>query len=129
MARALLVCLAGAIGTGARWWASGAALRVFGPGFPYGTLIVNVVGSFVLAAIMHLGLRTQLIGPDARLVLGTGFCGGFTTYSTFNYETMKAIQDGAWATAAANVVVTVVVCLAAGVVGWTAAGWIAGGRT
>src|SRR5262249_264925 len=103
--RFALVCLAGALGTGARYWASTAALRAFGPAFPYGTLIVNVVGSFVLAAIMQLSLRS-LVSPDLRLVLGTGFCGGFTTYSTFNLETMQALREGAWALAAANVVGT-----------------------
>ena len=125
MSRALLVCLAGAIGTGARYWVSGAALRALGPAFPYGTLFVNVVGSFVLAAIMHLALRAT-ISPDLRLVLGTGFCGGFTTYSTFNYETMKSLQDGAWGLAAANIVATLMVCMLAGLAGWAVGSW--GGR-
>ena len=126
MVRAALVCLAGALGTGARWWVSGAALRAFGPGFPYGTLIVNVAGSFVLAAIMVLGLRTTALSPDLRLYLGTGFCGGFTTYSAFNYETMQSLQQGAWARAAASVLATMTLCMLAGLAGWALSGWVAG---
>jgi len=79
----------------------------------------------VLAAVMHLALRGGMVSPDLRLVVGTGFCGGFTTYSTFNYETMKSLQEGAWALAAANVAVTLVVCMLAGFAGWAAAGWLA----
>jgi CrcB protein len=123
--RLALVCLAGALGTGARYWAAGAALRAFGPSFPYGTLIVNVAGSFVLAIVMHLSLRASLVSPDLRLVLGTGFCGGFTTYSTFNFEVLKALQDGDWRLAALNVAATLAACILAGLAGWTMAGWIA----
>ncbi|HET9315661.1 MAG TPA: CrcB family protein, partial [Vicinamibacteria bacterium] len=87
MGRFLLVCLGGAVGTGARYLVSMAALRLLGAGFPYGTLTVNVLGSFLLGAIMHVGVTTTLLSPTARLVLATGVMGGFTTYSSFNYET------------------------------------------
>jgi len=124
MVRVLLICLAGAIGTGARYWASDVALRVLGPAFPYGTLLVNVVGSFVLAAIMYASVSAGVLSPTMRLVFGTGFCGGFTTYSTFNYETMKYLQAGAYGLAAANIAGTLVACMAAGFAGWTVAGWL-----
>ena len=121
MIRILLVCIAGAVGTGARYWTSAAALRAFGPAFPYGTLTVNVVGSFALAVIATLAIRAGVLSPTLQLTLGTGFCGGFTTYSTFNFETMKYLQEGAWRLALANVALTLVTCMAAGFLGWLAA--------
>jgi CrcB protein len=93
----------------------------FGAVFPYGTLAVNVIGSFFLGAIMHVGLTTELLSPTLRLALGTGVMGGFTTYSTFNYETLKLFQEGAWLTGIANVLVTLLGGLTAGLLGFLAA--------
>jgi CrcB protein len=115
--RFLLVCLGGAAGTGARYLLGGWVLRLMGPAFPFGTILINAVGSFLIAAIMHLGLEATVISADARVVLTTGVLGGFTTYSTFNYETLRLAQQGAWAFAALNLAVTVVACLLAGVLG------------
>jgi fluoride exporter len=126
MSRFLLICFGGALGTGARYLLSGWVLRSLGAGFPLGTLSVNVIGSFLLAVIMHVGLTTGMLSPDARLVLGTGVMGGFTTYSTFNYETMQYMQEGAFGLAALNVAVTLVACLAAGGLGIVLGRWIAG---
>lgn len=117
MARFLLICLGGALGTGARYlislWLAGLA----GAAFPLGTLVVNVAGSFLLAAIVELSLATALIGPDARLILGTGVLGGFTTYSTFNYETLALLREGTWGLAALNIAATLAGCLIAGAIG------------
>lgn len=124
--RLLLICLGGALGTGARYLLSGWVLHKLGPGFPYGTLAVNTIGSYLLAAIMYAGIETTAMPPTLRLVLATGVMGGFTTYSTFSYETMRYLQDGAWAVAVANVAVTVVGCLAACIGGWATARWIIG---
>jgi CrcB protein len=126
MSRFLLVCLGGAAGTGARYLLSGWVLRAFGPAFPYGTLAVNFIGSFLLAAIVYLGVEAAVIPPTMRLVLSVGVMGGFTTYSTFSYETMGYLQDGAYAIAALNVAATVVCCLAACFLGWAAARSLAG---
>lgn len=123
MGRALLICLAGAAGTGARYWAALVSTRWLGPSFPYGTLFVNVVGSFLLAGIAVLGGASGALSPTARLVLGTGFCGGFTTYSAFNQETLTYLHDGAIGLAALNVLGTLVACLAAGLAGWSLASW------
>ncbi len=117
MSRFLWICLGGACGTGARYLLSGFVLRVLGPGFPYGTLAVNVVGSFLLGAIMHVGLETQALVPTLRVALTTGALGGFTTYSTFNYETLGYLQEGRVALALANVAATVLLCLLAGIAG------------
>src|SRR5450432_345625 len=111
MGRLLWISAGGALGTAARYLLSVWLLGVLGPAFPYGTLAVNVIGSFLLGVIMHVGLTTSLLSPTARLVLGTGVMGGFTTYSTFNYETLRYLQDGAWGLAALNVATTLVVCL------------------
>jgi CrcB protein len=115
--RLLLVCLGGAAGTGARYLFGGWAQRTLGVGFPYGTLIINAVGSFLLVMIMHLSLETGAISPDARVILGTGMMGGFTTYSTFNYETFRLFQQGSFGTAALYLLATVVGCLGAGALG------------
>lgn len=121
MSRILLVSLGGALGSGARYWVSTWALAVFGPAFPYGTLAVNVIGSFLICAVMHLGIEAELIPATLRLFLTTGIMGGFTTYSAFDYETYRYTQQGAYGLAALNVVVTLVACFAAGAAGDTVA--------
>lgn len=114
MTRFAWICLGGAVGTGARYLLSGWMLATIGAVFPWGTLAVNVLGSFLLGAIMHVGLATPLLSPTVRLTLGTGVMGGFTTYSTFNYETIRQLQDGAWPLALAYVGATLLGCLVAG---------------
>jgi CrcB protein len=127
MARFFWICFGGAAGTGARYLVSGWALRALGAGFPYGTLAVNLSGSFCVGFLMQVGLSTPLMSPTLRLCLTTGVMGGFTTYSTFNYETIRYVQDGAWLLAAANVAVTLVACLAAGFAGLAAGRALFGG--
>jgi CrcB protein len=121
MSRFLLVCLGGALGTGARYLLSGWTLKALGPAFPYGTLAVNVLGSLALGALMYVGTETAALPATARVVLATGVLGGFTTYSSFSYETLRYLQDGAWTLAGLNVTVTVVGCLAACLLGWAGA--------
>jgi CrcB protein len=112
MMRFLLVCLGGAIGSGARYATVVWATRQFGLGFPYGTFAVNTVGSFTIALVV------QLIAPsELRLFLVSGVLGGFTTYSSFNEETLLLMRTGAWGTAVANLVATVLACLVAGMLG------------
>jgi CrcB protein len=117
MARFLLICLGGAVGTGARYaitvWSRGA----LGASFPFGTLIVNVVGSFLLGIIMVVGLGSEAISPTVRLTLGTGVMGGFTTYSSFNYETLKLLEDRSYAWATLNLAATLLGCIVAGWLG------------
>jgi CrcB protein len=119
MARLFWVCLGGAVGSGLRYLLSGWVMRQTGPGFPYGTLAVNVLGSFLLGAIMEAALMSTF--PETlRLALTTGVMGGFTTYSTFNYETLESFRVGNWGMGIVNVSVTVLACLVAGVLGlWT----------
>ena len=124
--RFLLICLGGAVGTGARYLIATGAPRLLGTSLPYATLIVNVVGSLLLGAIMHVGLTTNLMAPSARAVLATGVLGGFTTYSTFNYETIEYLRAGAFGLAALNVTLTLVLCLLAGALGLALARWLVG---
>jgi len=127
MSRFLWICLGGAAGTGARYLISGWALAVLGPAFPWGTLIINVSGSFLLGILMQVGLTTTLFSPTLRLALTTGVMGGFTTYSTFNYETIRYAQGGSWQVAIGNVAATVFVCLVAGLAGIALGRWMFGG--
>ena len=117
MARFLLICLGGAIGTGARYLVAVWMARAVGTAFPYGTLLVNVSGSFLLGLLMQLPLSTQVISADMRLIIGTGLLGGFTTYSTFNYETLALLREDAWGVALANTAATLIGCLVAGALG------------
>jgi CrcB protein len=115
--RFLLVCIGGAIGTAARYLTALWVPTLLGSSFPFATLIINTTGSFLIAFVMHVGSSTEILSPDLRTMLTTGVMGGFTTYSTFNYETTEFLREGAWAMATANIVGTVVICLAAGYAG------------
>lgn len=126
MARFLWICLGGAVGTGARYLLSGWLARTAGIGFPWGTLAVNVIGSFLLGLIMQIALGTDLLSPTLRLTLTTGVMGGFTTYSTFNYETLQYLQQNDWLMGFLNLSVTVIACLAAGSLGLVAGRMLAG---
>lgn len=117
MNKLFLVVLGSGLGGGARYLVSTWVLGRLGPGFPWGTLTVNVLGSFLLGVVMQVSLSTEAISPEVRLLLTTGFMGGFTTYSTFNYETLRLFQDGNWSVALINSTTTFVSCLVAGFFG------------
>ncbi len=117
MGRFLLVCLGGALGSGARYLVSTWALTAFGPGFPRGTLLVNATGSFLLAVVMTVAISTEAVSPELRLFLGAGIMGGYTTYSSFNWETIALAEQGSLGLAALNVGLTVVTCLLGGLAG------------
>jgi fluoride exporter len=121
MARFFLVCFAGALGTGARYLVGLGAGRYLGTSFPFGTLLVNLVGCFVLAGVAELAMDTAMVSPTLRVVLGTGFCGGLTTYSSFNLETSRLLQEGAWRAASLNLAATLAGCFVAGLLGIVAA--------
>jgi CrcB protein len=115
---ALLYCwiaLGSALGGVARYWCSGVAARLFGETFPWGTLFVNVSGSFLI------GVFATLTGPDGRMFAGStarqfvmfGLLGGFTTFSSFSLQTLSLAQDSEWLQAGGNIVGSVVLCLLA----------------
>lgn len=109
----LWIAVGSALGGIARYWCSGFAARLIGETFPWGTLIVNVVGSFVI------GLFATLAGPDGRVFMGTtarqfvmvGLCGGYTTFSSFSLQTLNLMHSGEWPQASLNVAASVILCL------------------
>jgi CrcB protein len=120
------VALGGALGSVARYAFSGVAVRWLGAGFPYGTLFVNVTGSFtigLLAALVASDGR-PLLGADARAFLLVGVLGGFTTFSSFSLETLNLARSGALGPAILNVAASVVLCLAGVSLGFASAAWL-----
>jgi len=115
--RLLLICVGGAVGTGARYLLGGLVARWLGADFPYGTLLINVLGSFLIGLIQQVGLSTLLIPDTLRLVLTIGVMGGFTTYSSFSYETLKLVETGSWVAATVYVTLTTALCLGCCAVG------------
>lgn len=117
MERFLWICLAGALGTGARYLVGVWAGNRFGDAFPYGTLVVNLGGCLLMGFAMHASLAIASVSPTLRLAITTGFLGGLTTYSSFNAETTKLVEDGAYRAALVNFGLTTLGCFAAGLLG------------
>jgi fluoride exporter len=107
----LAVFIGGGLGSLLRYACSGAVYRVMGQDFPYGTLAVNVAGSLLLGALMELANARMLLPPPWRIFLTIGLCGGFTTFSTFAYETVALASAGSWALAALNASGSLLLCL------------------
>ena len=124
----LWIALGSAVGGASRYWCYGWAARHLGDAFPWGTLVVNIAGSSII------GLFATLSGPEGRLLIGSstrqlvmaGFCGGFTTFSTFSLETLNLARDGQWGWATANILASVGCCLLGVWLGHTAATLING---
>jgi CrcB protein len=114
--RLVLVCVGGALGSAARFLVATWAAESFAAGLPRGTILVNLAGSYLIAVVVGLS-TTAAMSPEVRLFLTTGVMGGFTTYSSFNYETLHFLDEGAIAYAVANVAITVVGCLVSGSLG------------
>jgi CrcB protein len=116
MHRLFWICLAGAAGTAARYFVGLWAARRLGPEFPYGTLIVNLVGCFLIAFVMNVAVAKSW--PETtRLAVTVGFLGGFTTYSSFNYETTGLAGSGAVGLATVYLLLTLLGGFAAGLLG------------
>ena len=117
------IALGSAIGGMARYWCSGASALLLGETFPWGTLIVNVVGSLII------GFVATLTGPDGRIFVSTtarqfmmvGLCGGYTTFSSFSLQTLNLMNDGQWLYATLNIGASVILCLVAVWLGHVAA--------
>jgi CrcB protein len=118
---ALLVAVGGAIGSLLRYLVTVALAGSLGAAFPYGTLVVNLGGSFLLGVLAEAFGGATILGVDARLVLGVGLLGGFTTYSSFNLELLRLVEEGMLARAALYLGTTLLGCLAAGALGLAAA--------
>jgi len=103
--------LFGAMGCLARYFVSGWTYNLVGRSLPYGTLAVNILGSFLLGLVMEGSLRSSLLSPEVRMGIGIGFMGGFTTFSTFSLETWRLIEDGSFLQAGANILLNVLICV------------------
>ena len=121
------VAFGSAVGGAARYALSGLLQRLTATTFPVGTFVINVSGSFLLAFLLRVALRSPSVTPELRLALTTGFCGGFTTLSTFSYEAMALIESGAWPRATAYVLGSVLGSLAGALLGILLARLIARG--
>lgn len=117
----LLVALGSAVGGVSRFVLSTVVQERTGSLLPMGTLMVNVIGSFVVAFLLRYAMETPALTPEARALLATGFCGGFTTFSAFSYETLRLAQDGDYGRAVLNVVLNLVLSLLFAVAGFIAA--------
>ena len=115
-----LIFLGGGIGATARYGLQGAVYRVTGPDFPYGTLVVNVLGSFLIGFLMVSFEERFLVNPSLRVFLTIGILGGFTTFSSFGYETLALLRSGENGRALLNVAANVVLGLGAVWLGWSA---------
>jgi CrcB protein len=113
----LLVGVGGFVGSVARYLVAVLFANQFSSVFPFATLTVNVVGCFLIGIIFALSDRGNILSPEWRVLLTTGFCGGFTTFSTFSYESLRLLQDGEYLYVGAYVFASVVVGLAATYVG------------
>jgi fluoride exporter len=100
----LAISVGAIVGANLRYWMSRSAVRWLGPVFPYGTLSINVLGSFVLGFFLVWTSERVLVDPRWRLLIAVGFCGGYTTFSSYAYETMAFFEQGQWALMAANFV-------------------------
>ena len=106
------IAIGGALGSIARFWCSGLAARLVGETFPWGTIVVNVTGCLII------GFAATAMAPDGRMFVGstarqfvlTGFCGGFTTFSSFSLQTLNLVNDGEWLYALGNIGLSVIVC-------------------
>ncbi len=109
------IMLGGAVGSGARFWASGLVAVRVGEVFPWGTFLVNVTGSFLIGFLAALTEPSGpwLVSPRLREFIMIGVCGGYTTFSSFSLQTMDLARDGDWLRAGLNCVLSVVGCLGA----------------
>ena len=115
--RLLLIGLFGAIGTLARYGLQGVVQIKMGGTFPYGTLLINLTGCFFLGLIGQLTLNRIIVPPEWRMAIAIGFFGGYTTFSSFGWETAKMMEAGEWLRAGTYVAASVVLGLFLSVVG------------
>ena len=124
----LYVAIGSAVGGVSRFALATAIQARVGTPFPWGPLVINVTGSLVVGFILRYALHTAAIGPEVRALLTTGFCGGYTTFSTFSYEAATLLEEGGWQRAAFYVLASVLLSLAGVFLGFAAADALAGVR-
>jgi CrcB protein len=113
----LIISIGAVFGANCRWLISRWAAKFISPVFPFGTLFINVTGSFIVGFFMIWSTQRVLLDPRWRLLIAVGFCGAFTTFSSFAFETMAYFQQGQWMMMAANFVSNNLLCLGAALAG------------
>lgn len=106
------IFLGGGLGAAARYWLSGFVYRFLDPVFPYGNLAVNVTGCVLIGLLMAIFENRYTVEPVIRIFLTIGVLGGFTTFSSFSYETVALFRDGEFLYAGLNIALSVMLCLA-----------------
>jgi CrcB protein len=106
MQKTIFIALAGLVGTLLRYWLSGVVAKRFGETFPWGTMVVNLIGCFVTGAVFYLSEERFLINPTVRTVIMIGLLGGFTTFSSYGLQTFTLLRDGEFGLATLNLVVS-----------------------
>lgn len=117
----LAISVAAILGANLRYVISRLAAKEFGPVFPYGTLIINIVGSFIVGLFVIWTTERILVDPRWRLLVVVGFCGSFTTFSSYAFESMSLFEQGQWGLMLANVFANNLLCLAGALAGMAAA--------
>jgi len=120
----LTIAAGGALGALSRFWVSNGVYALFGRGFPWGTLVVNALGSFVMGLLYVLLLERWPLAAELRALLLVGFLGAFTTFSTFSIETLVLVEQGYLTRALANIGASVAVCLASCWLGLVLGRWL-----
>jgi len=115
--RLILIAIFGAVGTLARYGVQSAVQIRTGGTYPYGTLLINLTGCFLLGLIGQFTLNRMVISPDWRVAIAVGFFGGYTTFSSFGWETAKMMEDGEWLRATTYVTASVVIGLLLSIAG------------
>ena len=113
MTQTLAIAAGGAVGALLRFWVSTGVYSLLGRGFPYGTLAVNVLGSFLMGFLFVLLNERMIASPELRAALLIGLLGAFTTFSTFSIETINLIEQAAFFKAGANMLLSVLLCVVA----------------
>lgn len=120
----LWIALGAVIGASARYFISGYVARTFFSTFAYGTLIINITGSLVLGFFLILAGERVLLDPRWRLFIAIGFCGSYTTFSSYAFETFSYLEQGQWLLMTANIVANNALCVAAVLAGAAIARWL-----
>jgi fluoride exporter len=117
----LAISVAAVLGANLRYLLSRVATREFGPVFPFGTLVINVTGSFIVGVFVIWTTERVLVDPRWRLLVAVGFCGSFTTFSGYAFETMSLFERGQWGLMLANVFANNLLCLGGALAGMAVA--------
>lgn len=113
----IMVSVGAIVGANLRYILSRYAAKILGPVFPYGTLLINISGSFLVGWFMIWTTERVLVDPRWRLLLVVGFCGGYTTFSSYAFESMAYFEQGQWLLMATNILANNLLCLTAAVAG------------